>query len=296
MLKTEKLLKKVKHLFEYILFLIFIKIVNKLGIDRSSAVFGKFARFIGPFLPHNKIAKKNLFNVFGNSVDIEKIIPQIWENSGRFIGEFPFIKVMTQEEVDKRTEILGTQHIQKLIAKNQPFVFFTGHFANWELALRVISKIYPKFAIVYRKSNNSYINKYIDKSRGISDYILIPKGIQGSKYLIKAIKSGYSIGMLVDQKLNEGIDVPFFNRPAKTATGAAELHLRYNYPLIPFQIIRTKGSNFKFIIHQALKIKLSGNKETDIYHILLKINQTIESWILEHKEQWLWFHNRWGKQ
>jgi KDO2-lipid IV(A) lauroyltransferase len=124
---------------------------------------------------------------------------------------------------------------------------------------------------------------------------MIAKGPSGVRGLIKAIKSGNSIAMLVDQKMNDGIEVPFFGKPAMTANAIAKLSLQYNYPIIPCQIIRTKGSYFKAVIHPPIDYSKSGEAEKDCYNIMLKINQVIEGWVRENPEQWFWFHNRWKK-
>jgi KDO2-lipid IV(A) lauroyltransferase len=80
-----------------------------------------------------------------------------------------------------------------------------------------------------------------------------------------------------------------------TANAIAKLSLQYNYPIIPCQLIRTKGSNFKAILHPEIKYPPTSNKESDEYNIMLLINQTLEKWIKENPSQWFWFHNRWRK-
>jgi KDO2-lipid IV(A) lauroyltransferase len=101
--------------------------------------------------------------------------------------------------------------------------------------------------------------------------------------------------MLVDQKMNDGIPVPFFGRKAMTSQGIAKLALQFNYPIVPCQIIRKKGCYFKQIIYPPLSINKTGDDEKDCYNIMLEINQIFEKWIIQNPSQWFWFHNRWGK-
>ena len=121
------------------------------------------------------------------------------------------------------------------------------------------------------------------------------RGAAVGKDLIKAIKAKYAISMLVDQKMNDGIKVPFFGRPAMTAHAIARLALQFGYPIVPCQIVRTKGSYFRVIIHPPIDIQKTNNTDTDCYNIMLKINRILEGWIKENPSQWLWFHNRWGR-
>lgn len=286
--------KKIKHYLEFVLFLILCKGLKLLGLDRSSYFCGKVARKIGPLLPVTKIARQNILNALGTSFDEKKLIDNLWDNFGRFIGEFPFINSLSEEEIDKRVQIIGLEHVKTFQQTNKPFLLFTGHFANWDLALRAIHKIYPKFGVVYRQANNAYINNKINKSRKMSAVHLIAKGTKGVKDLIKSIKSGDSIAMLVDQKMNDGIEVPFFSQPAMTPHAIAKFALQFNYPIIPCQIIRTSGSYFKVIVYPPLQFKTTGVNDIDCYNIMLQINLILEDWIRQYPGQWFWFHNRWN--
>ena len=100
----------------------------------------------------------------------------------------------------------------------------------------------------------------------------------------------------MDQKLNDGIPVPFFGRDAMTAPAAAQLSLRYDFPLIPTSLRRVKGCHFKMKIYPPLQFQPSGNRTDDIAKVTLMINQWLEDRIREAPAQWLWLHNRWPKQ
>ena len=99
--------------------------------------------------------------------------------------------------------------------------------------------------------------------------------------------------MLVDQKMNDGIAVPFFGRDAMTAPAIAELSMRYKCPIIPVRVERTKGAYFKVTVYPPLNNDTHTDKNTDSKIIMTKINELLESWIEERPEQWLWIHKRW---
>ncbi|WP_425362584.1 lipid A biosynthesis lauroyl acyltransferase [Candidatus Tisiphia endosymbiont of Hybos culiciformis] len=300
----KKLFNNIKYLLEYFLVLIIVKILRALGIDKSVNICRYLARKIGPLLPVNKVAKENIQNILGKTIytnagciNSEAIINQVWDNFGSFIGEFPYISRMSEEELSRRVEISGLENIIEFQKLHQPFLLFTGHFANWDFALKIINKFYPKFAIIYRKLNNPYVDKLINDMRTSGDIKLIPKGSQGARTLISAIKSGYAIGMLVDQKMNNGIEVPFLGQPAMTAHAIAKIALQFSYPIIPLQVVRTnsKNSYFKAIIHPPIKLQKTNNNKTDCYNIMVTINQILGNWVQENPGQWFWFHNRWKK-
>ena len=81
---------------------------------------------------------------------------------------------------------------------------------------------------------------------------MFQKGTRGAVKMAHAIKRGESLAMLVDQKMNDGIPVPFFGRDAMTAPAVAQLALRYDMPIIPARVVRTKGAHFEGTIFPPL--------------------------------------------
>ncbi|MEA0971338.1 lipid A biosynthesis lauroyl acyltransferase [Candidatus Megaera venefica] len=288
-------MKKLKHILEYLLFILLTRTLRLLSVDTSASLCSFIAKKIGPYLRVTKTARKNLKRVYGNETDIEKVINDLWDNYGRYIGEFPFINVLDSLELDKRVKVIGLEKVEAFKKANQPFILFLGHQANWDFVIRKINDIYPKFGIAYRKANNPYVDREILKERENDQHItMIAKGPSGAKSIIKAIKSGASLAMLVDQKMNNGIEVPFFGFPAMTAPALAKISLQYKYPIVPLQIVRIgKSSYFELILHDPLKPLIDKDIEKSCYNIMLEINKILEQWIREKPEQWFWFHNRW---
>ena len=151
-----------------------------------------------------------------------------------------------------------------------------------------------KCAAIYRPLNNFFLNPIMEYLR--IKYICpnqIPKGRMGMREIISKMKDGYSIALMVDQRVSEGPRAPFFNKAAHTTTIPAQLALKYDCKLVPISLKRKEGVNFEMTIHEPYKIKKTGNEEEDAKNITLKINQLIEKMILNNPKQWIWTHNRW---
>jgi len=121
----------------------------------------------------------------------------------------------------------------------------------------------------------------------------IPKGRMGMREIIKRIKNGYSIALMVDQRVGEGMRIPFFNQPAHTTTIPSQQALKYNCRLVPIFLERKEGTNFEMTVYEPYKIQATGNIDQDTKNITLKINQIIEKMIIKNPTQWIWSHNRW---
>ena len=157
-----------------------------------------------------------------------------------------------------------------------------------------LDKFGIKCAAIYRPLNNFFLNPLMEFLR--MKYICptqIPKGRMGMREIISRVKDGYSIALMMDQRVSEGQKIPFFNKLAFTTTIPAQLALKYDCKLVPIFLERKGGVNFEMTVHEPYKIEKTGNNEKDTKNITLKINQIIEKMIIKNPTQWIWSHNRW---
>ena len=184
--------------------------------------------------------------------------------------------------------------LMKLKKNNQSVIFYSGHFANFELMAMELDKFGIKCAAIYRPLNNFFLNPVMKYLR--TKYICqnqIPKGRMGMREIISKMKNGYSIALMVDQRVSEGPREVFFNKPAHTTTIPAQLALKYDSKLVPISLERKEGIKFIMTIHEPYKVKKTGYEDQDTKNITLKINQILEKMIIKNPIQWIWSHNRW---
>ncbi len=293
-MKKNQFFKNLKYRAEYIIYLAFEKLMLFIGFSNANKFCSLIARNIGPFLKVHMIAKKNMQLALKENYN-DQLLVDLWDHYGKYIAEFVYQNHLPKAFYDKNIEIQGLENIESLNKQNQPFFMSLAHIGNWDMAIKKASLLSKKIAIVYRKANNPYINELILSKRNIDNILLIPKGHEGARLLVKAIKEKYSIMMLIDQKMNEGIEVPFFGRPAMSANAIAKFALRYNYPIIPLRTSRSNDGKCIIKLYPQVDYQKSNDETKDEYNIMLKLNQIIESWIKELPAQWFWFHNRWGK-
>ena len=67
--------------------------------------------------------------------------------------------------------------------------------------------------------------------------------------------------MLIDQKYNEGINVPLLGRPAMSGAAYAQLAQRFACPLVPYTG-RTpgRGKRFRITAHPAIPLQDAGRR------------------------------------
>ena len=270
-------------------------LVRILPVDWASGLLGGLAKAVGPLLPVSDRIRRNLRLVMPelNRREQAEIVREVWQTMGATIGEFPHMGWLCKGAGISRFEVQGQQHLDALRKLDRPVIFFSAHLGNWEACMVVESLTGIPTAAVYRRPDNPYVETLYAKSRAHITGGLVAKGAQGAHTLIRHMRQKKHLGMLLDQKMNDGIPVPFFNRPAMTAPAAAQFALKYDAVLVPLQVIRLGGVHFKFIVHKPLDIPGTGDVSADILTIMTEVNGHMERWIRENPGQWLWLHRRW---
>ena len=286
-----------KYFFEFISIISLFCIFKILGLRNASNLGSILGRFFGPFFRSKHITKQNIKTGLGNMDEKKEaeIIDSMWSNIGRTFAEYVFLKDFKFNKTSfDHIKINGISYLDEIKKNNEPTIFYSGHFANFELMAMELDKFGVKCAAIYRPLNNFFLNPLMEYLR--MKYICpnqIPKGRMGMREIIGKVKDGYSIALMVDQRVSEGPRTLFFNKPAHTTTIPAQLALKYNCKLVPISLERKEGPNFEMTIHEPYKIKKTGNDEDDIKDITIKINQTLEKMIIKNPSQWIWSHNRW---
>ena len=139
-------------------------------------------------------------------------------------------------------------------------------------------------------NDDIFINKIIEPLR--RKYICkkqIKKGISGLREMLKLYKKGYSVAMMIDQRVSEGIKSNLFNFPALTTTVPAQMIKKFNCKIIPVYTKRIDKFNYEINIEEPLSI----SSDQTIQEITDNLNLCLENMIKKNPDQWIWSHNRW---
>ena len=214
----------------------------------------------------------------------------MWGNYGRILAEYPFLKNFKNNTFKKYIEIEGLNYLDEIKKNNKKVVFISGHFNNFELMAMYLENSGLDIAAIYRPLNNIFLNGIMEKIR--LNHICkkqIKKGKSGTRELLQLFKDGYSIALMIDQRVSEGVKSKLFNRSALTTTIPAQLVKKYSVDVVPVYIERKSGIYFKMHINKP--IFFDENKSLE--EITDKLNKILEEMILKNPDQWIWSHDRW---
>ncbi|MCB1784219.1 MAG: lipid A biosynthesis acyltransferase [Alphaproteobacteria bacterium] len=285
--------KKTRYFLEgFSLWLLFVLFAS-LSPRTASAIGGFLGRTFGPLLAASRKARRNLASVFPDmsSAEQSRIIAGMWCNLGRVIAEYPHLKQIAQY----RTEVVGGQHVLALIERAQPAVFIGGHLANWEVnCAALLTQFAHPIALTYRAPNNPITARMLERARTLGGRLqAFPKNRESARHLMRTLKDGGFLGILIDQKYNEGVEAPFFGRPAMTNPVFVQLCQKYHCPLVPVRGERLEGCRFRLTVYPPIPVFDENGAALPIEQVIASAQALLEEWISERPEQWLWLHRRW---
>jgi KDO2-lipid IV(A) lauroyltransferase len=271
--------------------------MRALPLDLASAVGGWLGRTVGPRLRRTDIARGNLRFAFPekSQAEIETIVRGMCDNLGRVAFEYPHLDRFRFFDGDDRVEVIGIEHFDAVRDDGEPGIMFSGHLANWELLRPTAAARGASLNFVYRAPNNPRLQWLFDWRR-LDGARMLPKGAEGARQALKLLKDGAHLGMLVDQKMNDGVPVPFFGRDAMTAPALALFALRFRCPVLPVRVERLGGARFRITVFPPMDFTWNGDRHADVLAAMTEVNALLEQWIRERPEQWLWLHRRWPDQ
>ena len=290
-------MKITRYFLEFILVIFFFLVFKIIGLKLSSDLGEIIGKYFGPLFRKKTIAKKNILIAFPNfnEKSINEMIERMWKNIGRIFGEYIHINKFSIIDNNKKKIVFTNRNNMEILKKNnKPIVFFSGHFANFELMAKCLQELGFDIGAIYRPLNNIFLNPIMEFIR--KKYICpiqIEKGSNGTKKLIKHISNNNPLALMVDQRLSSSIRVPFFDQPATTTITPAQLAIKYDALLVPVFLKRLEKTNFEFFIEEPLITNRTNDYDKDIFNITQIMNIKIEEFIKRDPAHWLWSHDRW---
>jgi len=286
-------MKKLIYFIEFIFINIFFFFFKLLGYKISSNLGFLIGKLFGPIFRSKSLIVENLKK---SNISIKQnyneVASNVLGNYGRIFSEYPFLKSFRNGQLNNFIEINGKNYLENILKEKKRVVFISGHFNNFELMAMQIEKVGIELSAIYRPLNNVFLNKTMEKIR--TQYICknqIKKGMAGTRQVIRNLKKGSSVALMIDQRVREGSKIKFFGNLATTTTIPAQLIKKYKCELVPIYIERKEKHYFK--MHISKPIKVNTKKTTQ--EITLFLNTVLEKMILKNPDQWIWTHDRWKK-
>ena len=167
-------------------------------------------------------------------------------------------------------------------------VFVTAHLGNWELMAAEIARVAP-VSVLRKRSYDPRFTEMIDKFR-------VSSGVRGIevgrlKPVLAALAHGQIVGILLDQPVPNGCQLPFMGRLARTSTLPARIHQRTGAAVVTGFIRRVGAVRHEVCIDLICKGNSCSGLTVEALTLLL--SRRIEQAIRRAPAQWIWSLDRW---
>lgn len=251
------------------------------------------SHIISPLAGYDRRIRANLALVLPGlpEAEVRRIIRAVPDNVGRTVIEIYSGAEFIARAVSNPLTGAGVAALEEAHRTARPVILVTGHFGNYDASrAAMIARGYRVGALYMPMANMHFNEHYVEAISGIGTP-LFPRGRAGLTDMVRHLRSGGMLGLLVDQHMGHGEELTFFGQEAMTALSAAELALKYGALLIPTYAVRKPdGLSFDIIVEAPIP---QGTPEA----MTQALNDSLEALVRQHLDQWFWIHRRWkGKR
>jgi len=270
------------------------------GRDRASRTAGRVSRSLARFSRENQLAAENLAAAYPEKTADERarILAGVWENLGRQSVEYAFLQELVDgfdadRPGDGPLEVVGMEHVDALRNSGKPAILFGAHLGNFELTPAIAAKFGLPLTGLFRPPTNPHIAAEIESRRSSYMGRMVVSGPGAALEVADALKKGRHIGVLIDQRIDGGQVIPFFNRPTLSNPLVGVMARVFNCPVHGGYAIRLPDGRFKVVMTPPLDLPRDARGRVDAEGANIVVHGMVEQWIRQYPEQWLWLHDRW---
>ncbi len=251
-------------------------------------VFGKIIQILSP--KRQRVVDINLQLCFPDKSVAErnKIKNASFQNLGIALLEMSMCWWWSEDRLRSLVEIRGREHIEAVLDSGRGVILLTGHFTSLEIGGRLFTLSMPLQAM-YRTQKNRLFDSYLYTRR--KSYLENAISRKNTRQMIRGIKKLIQTWYAPDQNFpnEKNVFVPFMGVQTATISAGSRIAQSSGGAMLPFYPERKKdGSGYIIWIEPPLVDFPSGDDMRDA----TAINASIENFVRQNPEQYLWAHKR----
>lgn len=182
----------------------------------------------------------------------------------------------------------GLATLEAAHAAGKGALIVSGHFGQWEAVRAVLKARGMETGAVYRPQSNPHYQRRLLAGIEAGGKPILETGRIGTTALVRHLRAGGFMAIMLDEKYAEGVRLPFLGQPALTSLAAAQLALKYDLPMVPAYGIRSAdGDSFDVVFEDPIP---HGDAQT----MTQAFNDSLSARIRAHPDQWYWLLGRWN--
>ena len=184
----------------------------------------------------------------------------------------------------------GWEALEAARAEGRGVLLVGGHFGQWEAVRGALKARGIEVGALYRPMNNPWLERSYIANMTAHGAPMLPRGGAGMRELIRHLRAGGVVAILLDQYVLDGTPIDFLGHPAPTGTAIAALADRFRVPMIPAYGTRQPDG-----VHIAIDFEAPiapGSAEA----MTQAAADSLAARVRATPGQYYWLHRRWVKR
>ncbi|RZL02179.1 MAG: lysophospholipid acyltransferase family protein [Rubrivivax sp.] len=226
-------------------------------------------------------------------------------NAGRMVAELPRLWGRPASvALGDRVRWVCPEVVEQALARGQGVILLSPHLGCFEICAQAYAERFgaqQPITVLYRPAKQAALAAILEHARNREHLRSAPATLSGVRQLLRALKSGQTLGLLPDQVPPEGMGVwaPFFGPQAYTMTMANKLAHQTGAGLVwlrgerlGFRQRLKVGADFVVHARAADTALAAAVAQGDPAQSAAALNRDMEKLIMQCPEQYLWGYNR----
>jgi KDO2-lipid IV(A) lauroyltransferase len=281
---------RMSDLAPYVLFMVMLGGLNLMPYALRVRVGSwLFARLVAPRTGYMARVQDNLRLIYPDMSDNQRARTgaATLRNIGRMVIELLSPKGLRRQALAAPVQGPGWDAMLEARKANRPVILVSGHFGNYDVIRAGTIARGFRVGGIYRALNNPWFNRYYLRNISTIGEPLFERGRRGLGQMVRFLREGGTVAMLIDQHMHKGEPLVFMGQTALTALSAAEMALKYDALLVPcYGIRRADGVSFDAIFEAPIP-------HTTAVEMTQALNDSLQARIEQNIDQWFWIHRRW---
>lgn len=188
----------------------------------------------------------------------------------------------------------GEDVLKQAYAQGRGVLFLTPHLGCFEVTAQALASrfgpVHGPLTVLYKPSRQAGLARIMQSARQRPGLKAVPTDMGGVRAMLKALRTGRSVGLLPDQVPPDGMGhwAPFFGKPAYTMTLAARLALQTGA-----SVVLIWGERLPW--GQGYRLHASAPAQalrSDVLVAAAQINQEMERLVRGCPAQYMWGYAR----